>query len=228
VHLPGVDFELLRGGVVENTASVDEALSAVDKWAHQLADVFCDDGGEVVVVSDGGYTDVSMAVYPNLALRQAGLLSVRETSEGLEVDIESSEVIAMCDHQIAHLYCNCEASADRAAAALAEIDGIDAILPRSEVFCTGLGHDRAGERVVLAKPNAWFAPGLQCDEGCSTILGYDPSSIGLDATSVRASRGRGGLAPEDSCFLGATCDLPAPQEMCVTDLPDMLKKVMFE
>jgi hypothetical protein len=228
VYLPGVDFELVRGGVVENTASVDDALSAVDKWAHQLADVISADDGEVVVVSDGGYTDVSMAVYPNLALRQAGLLIARETPEGMEVDIEASEVIAMVDHQIAHLYCDSESSAERAAAVLAELDGVDAIVPRGDLFCAGLGHDRAGERVAIAKPNAWFAPGPCRDGGSSTILGYDPASIGVDASSVRASRGRGGLSPEDSCFLGATCKLPAPREMSVTDLPDVLKKVMFE
>jgi len=230
VYLPGVDFELVRGGVVDNTASAAEALGAVDKWASQLADVVRGDGGEVVVVSDGGYSDVSLAACPNLALRDAGLLSVKETPDGMEVDIEASDAIALVDHQFAHLYCVDEAAAERASDALADMEGIDAILPRSEVFCPGLGHDRAGERVAIARSGAWFAPRWRrSDEaGPRLALGYDPSGIGVDESAVRASRGRGDVSLEDSCFLAATCPLPAPQEMCVTDLPEVLRKVMFE
>ena len=230
VYMPGVDFELVRGGVVDNTASAVEALGAVDKWARRLADVVCGDGGEVVVVSDGGYSDVTLAACPNLALRDAGLLAVKETPDGMEVDIETSDAIALVDHQFAHLYCAGEAAADRAADALADMEGIDTILPRSEVFCPGLGHDRAGERVAIARSDAWFAQRwCRSDEdGPPAALGYDPSVIGVDESAVRASRGRGDVSLEDSCFLAATCPLPAPHEMCVTDLPDVLRKVMFD
>ena len=234
VYLPGVDFELVRGGVIDNTASAGEALVAVDQWASRLADAVCGDGGEVVVVSDGGYSDVSLAACPNLALRDAGLLAVRETPDGMEVDIEASDAIALVDHQFAHLYCVDEAAADRAAGALADMEGVDAILPRNEVFCSGLGHDRAGERVAVARPDAWFAPRWRRGDeerggdGGPAALGYDPSGVGVNESAVRASRGRGDVSLEDSCFLAATCQLPAPREMCVTDLPDVLKKVMFE
>ncbi|MDP6546738.1 MAG: alkaline phosphatase family protein [Phycisphaerae bacterium] len=230
VYLPGVDFELVRGGVVDNTASAGEALGDVDQWAHQLADVVRGDGGEVVVVSDGGYSDVTLAACPNLALRDAGLMAVRETPDGIQVDIEASDAIALVDHQFAHLYCVDETAADRAASALADTEGIDAILPRSEMFCSGLGHDRAGERVAVARSGAWFAPRWRRsdEQGSSAALGYDPSVIGVDESDVRASRGRSDVSLEDSCFLAATCQLPVPQEMCVTDLPDVLKKVMFD
>ena len=232
VYLPGVNFELVRGGVVDNTASAGEALADVDQWARRLADAVLADGGEVVVVSDGGYTDVSTVSRPNIALRDAGLLSVKETPDGIEVDLEASDAIAMVDHQIAHLYCVDEDAADRAQTALADVEGIDAVLPRSEVFCSGLGHDRAGERVVIARGGAWLAPcwsapGEKLSDNGPT-LGYDPSIVGVDETSVRASRGRADAAIEDACFLAAGSTLPAPREMCVTDLPEVLKKMMFE
>ena len=234
VCLPGVDFELVRGGVACNTASAAEALGDVDKWASELAGAVRGEGGEVVVVSDGGYSDVSLAAHPNLGLRDAGMLAVRETPDGMEVDIEASDAIALVDHQFAHLYCVDEAAADRAAGALADMEGIDAILPRNEVFCSGLGHDRAGERVAVARSDAWFAPRWRksdeegSNDGGPAKLGYDPSVLGVNESAVRASRGRGDVSLEDSCFLAATCQLPAPREMCVTDLPDVLKKVMFE
>ncbi len=233
VNLPGVDFELVRGGVADNSASMDQALVDVDNWAGQLAQAVCDDGGQVVVVSDGGYVDVSQAVSPNIALREAGLLVVSQTPDGPQVDMDASSAIAMVDHQVAHLYCAGEDAADEAAGVLAGVDGVDAVLPRSELFCTGLGHDRAGERVAIAKPDAWFSP----RSGAIEQLGFDPCELicsdnasDNDAREslVAASRGRDDVSLEDSCFLAATCPLDAPQEMCVTDLPDVLKKVMFE
>ena len=232
VYLPGVDFELVRGGVVDNTASVGQALGEVDKWASQLAEAVGADGGEVVVVSDGGYSDVSRAVFPNLALRQAGLLRVKETPDGMAVDLEASDAIALVDHQIAHLYCADEDAADRASDVLAGLEGVDAVLPRSEVFSPGLGHDRAGERVAVARADAWFAPRWRRADGGLTKLGYDPCELicgdGVDESSVRASRGRADVPLEDSCFLAAASQLPAGREMCVTDLPEVLKKAMFE
>ena len=236
VNLPGLDYELIRGGVADNAASAAEAIADIDKWAAALAETVCSDGGEVIVVSDGGYSDVSQAARPNMILRDAGMLIVKDTPEGAEVDIESSQAIALADHQFAHLYCVDEAAADRAADALANMDGLDAILPRSEVFCEGLGHDRAGERVALARPGAWFSPRWQDAAGGITKLGYDPCELiaGDDMSpedkesAVRASRGRSDVPLEDSCFLAATCPLPTPEEMCVTDLPDVLKKVIFE
>ena len=238
VNLPGVDFELVRGGVASNSASANQALEDIDYWAKRVAEVVGRDEGNVVVVSDGGYVDVSVAVSPNRALRQAGLLSVKETPNGLDVDIEASGAVAMVDHQIAHLYCVDEDVADEAVAALSGLEGVDQVLPRQELFCSGLGHDRSGERVAIAKPDAWFAPcwwesGEEISPGrTSAPLGYDPCELLGDLPDaellVRASRGRNDVSLDDSCFLAATCPLPAPQEMCVTDLPDVLKKVMFE
>jgi hypothetical protein len=68
-------------------------------------------------------------------------------------------------------------------------------------------------------------------QAAQSPLGYDPCELisdQADETSVRASRGLVDGSPETACFLGATFQLPAPQEMCVTELPDVLKKVMFE
>jgi hypothetical protein len=243
VYLPGVDFELVRGGVVGNTAAAAGAVGDVDKWASRLAEAVCGDGGEVVVVSDGGYSDVSVVAHPNLALRDAGMLAARETSDGMEVDIEASDAIALVDHQFAHLYCVDEAAADRAQDILADMEGIEAILSRDEVFCSGLGHDRAGERVAVARGEAWFShrwwrseekragnggPTKLGYDPCELICGDDPEAACANESSVRASRGRSDVSLEDSCFLAATCQLPAPQEMCVTDLPDVLRKMMFD
>jgi len=233
VNLPGVDYELIRGGVASNTASLDQALADVDSWARGLADKVCSDDGQVVVVSDGGYVDVSKSITPNIALRHAGLLVMKKTPDGPQIDMEASNAVAVVDHQIAHLYCDGEDVADQAAGVIAGLDGVDSVLPRSELFCQGLGHDRSGERVAIARAGAWFSP----RSGASGQLGYDPCEListdnapdgAAKESLVRASRGRADVSLDDSCFLAATCDLDTPQEMCVTDLPDALKKVMFE
>jgi len=232
VNLPGIDFELIRGGVIDNCASLEQALVDVDNRARGLADSVRDGGGQVVVVSDGGYVDVSQAIRPNVALRDAGLLIVGESPDGPVVDIEASRAVALADHQVAHLYCRGERAADEAAEVLSGLEGIDSIAPRSELFCPGLGHDRAGERVATARPKAWFSPRA----GSAGKLGFDPCELisnggancSADESLVRASRGRADVSLDDSCFLAATDPLETPREMCVTDLPDVLKKVMFE
>jgi len=246
VYLPGVDFELVRGSVADNS-SAGRALADVDAWARGLADLVRGDGGETVVVSDGGYSDVSGAVCPNVRLRDSGLLVTRDTDRGEQVDFEASRALALVDHQFAHLYCVDERAADEAAAAVADLEGVDTVLARSDVFRAGLGHDRAGERVMIARTGAWFAyrwwdrdsnpPALAREVGSEGKCGYDPcelfaapdgTGIDTDESAVRASRGRSDVPDEDCCFLAAGCELPAPDEMCVTDLPNVLRQMMFD
>jgi len=246
VYLPGVDFELVRGSVDDNP-SAQEALAEVDARAHELAEVVCGDGGEAVVVSDGGYSNVKQAACPNVRLKDAGLLVTRDTDQGERIDLDASRAMALVDHQFAHLYCVDERAADEAVSAVADLEGVDAVLPRSEVFHCGLGHDRAGERVMIARPDAWFAyrwwgagaepPAWAYQVASDRKCGYDPcelfaggqaDSIDPDESAVRASRGRSDVPQSDCCFLASTCPLPAPDEMCVTDLPGVLRQVMFD
>lgn len=236
VHLPGVDIAAQRHGI--NSKEVSAALAKIDKYAHKLAKAVISGGGQVVITSSGGYVDVTGVCHPNIALEKAGLLKTKQTGEGLLVDFENSRAVAMTDHQIAHIYCDDEDIADQAVKVISSLDGVEKVCERSEVFCQGLGHDRAGEYVAIAKPDQWFSyrwwggdtepPRLAYNGGAEGKCGYDPCELfeGLDESKVRASRGRTDIDIADQCLFGATCDVQISQDPCVTDIPSLLKQIM--
>ena len=59
-----------------------------------------------MIVSEYGLNAVSDAGFPNRWLRQAGLLQVTRNATGELLDPGASRAFAVCDHQIAHIYCH--------------------------------------------------------------------------------------------------------------------------
>ncbi len=253
VYLPGVGTEIVRGGT--GSPVVIDALRTVDAYAMRIAECVAESGGEVVIVSSGGYVDVTRAVAPNAALAAAGLLKTVKTDAGDVLDTAGSRAFAMVDHQFAHLYCADDESACEATAVLAGLDGVDAVLPREEVFCEGLGRDRAGEYVIIAARDAWFAyrwwadgqtpPAMAYETGdlcnsshspnsekcgydpCELFAGAEPGKIAYDESLVRASKGRADAPTESACVLGSTCNLQCEDDVSVTDLPKILRELMY-
>jgi len=64
----------------------------------------------VVVLSEYGITEVSGAVHVNRALREAGLLCVRDELGSDKLDAGASEAFAVADHQVAHVYVRARSS----------------------------------------------------------------------------------------------------------------------
>jgi len=233
VRLPGVDFELERHGL--GSPNVLAALRELDRIARHLAMSVQGDGGQSVVLSDGAYTTVQRSAAPNLLLRRAGLLTVRQTPGGEEVDMDNSRAFAMIDHQVAHIYCD-EAVAREAADIVARDTAVAGVFSRDEMFAPGMGHDRAGERVVLAAPDAWLdyrwwevtQPPRQIASKC----GYDPCEL-LDAwprnvDAIQASLGLvQGIEDSDRPILAASFELPQ-QRYLATDLPELLRSRIFQ
>ncbi len=209
VYLPGIDAELVRQGLGAEGAL--EAVRQVDRQAARIAECVGADGGEVLAVSDGGYVPVTRVGLPNLRLRDAGLLEVSRTDGGEAIDVASSRAFALTDGQVAHLDCRDESIAEEASAVVGGDGAVAEVLPRSECFCAGLGHDRAGERVVLAARDAWLAPywweegrrpGLTGHGDATAKCGLDLSEWleadvpdGPAPSQVRAARG---LVPPDA------------------------------
>ena len=239
VYLPGLNYELVRHGM--DSPQALEAMRELDGLAKALAAAVAAEGGQTIIVSDGGYVPVSRVSFPNARLREAGLLKARQarSGRGWEIDFEASRAFAMADHQVAYLYCADDESARAAAPVLAADPAVGALLNRDESFASGLGHDRAGELVALAAGDAWF--GYQLDDTsleASSVLsaeakaGFDPCELlGPDQAAnpfaVRASRG---LIPDDGadqCVIAATCELPFEGPIKVTDVPEVLKRVLF-
>lgn len=151
VYVPQLDYDLQKLGpgapeCVESLAKVFEVLTPLVEKVQA-------DGGRVVVLSEYGMTAVNRAAAPNALFAKAGLL---QTNEKGEVDYEASDVFALCDHQVAHIYCKDEAATDRAAEILEgveEVAGVYRGAGRAEV---GLDCDRAGDLVIFSHEDAWF------------------------------------------------------------------------
>lgn len=155
VYLPHLDYALQKVG--PSHASIPAEVAAVDAIAGDLADTFRAKGYGVVALSEYGITPVTNAAFPNRVLRDAGLVAFRRDASGETLDHGASRAFAVPDHQVAHVYCRSPGDADAAVAALSGSPGVAAVLRGAERAAAGLDHPRAGDLVVLSKPDRWFA-----------------------------------------------------------------------
>jgi predicted AlkP superfamily pyrophosphatase or phosphodiesterase len=154
VYLPHLDYDHQRFGPgAEQSAAAARELDGV---LGDLVDVARDRGDTVVVLSEYGITDARRPVDVNRALRRAGLLNVY-TQAGMEyLDPWTSRAFAVADHQVAHVYVRDPGDVAAARSALADLPGVDLVLEGDAKRDAGLGHERAGELVLVAEPDAWF------------------------------------------------------------------------
>jgi len=201
VYLPHLDYDHQRygPGAPESAA----AARALDEVAGSLVDAARGRGDTVVVLSEYGITDARRPVDVNRALRRAGLLNVY-TQAGMEyLDPWTSRAFAVADHQVAHVYVRDPADLDAARAALAGLPGIDLLLGGAGRADAGLGHERAGDLVLVAEPDAWFtyyywlddarAPDFARQVEIHRKPGYDPAELFMDPDD-RLVKARAGTA----------------------------------
>src|SRR5690606_38617698 len=138
-----------------------QAVPALDALLHAFVDAM-PDGTAVVAATESIVTPVVEALYPNRVLRGLSLLdTVPLPSGGLGVDVAESAAFALADHQLCHIYFNDPAAAGLVAAVFAGecSDGIALVVASDEQRdLLGLDHTRAGDVVLVACPDTWFAP----------------------------------------------------------------------
>jgi predicted AlkP superfamily pyrophosphatase or phosphodiesterase len=186
VYLPHLDYCLQKYG--PSAPEIPKELTEVDALVGSLLDHFEAQGVRTIVLSEYGIVDVSGPVHVNRALRQAGLLAVREEL-GLELlDPGASDAFAVADHQIAHVYVRDPSQIERVRGVLQEVPGIERVVKDKREL--GLDHPRAGELVCLAEPDRWFtyyhwlddarAPDFARSVDIHRKPGYDPVELFLD------------------------------------------------
>jgi predicted AlkP superfamily pyrophosphatase or phosphodiesterase len=173
-----------------------EWLSETDRWPETV----------VTVVNEYGFHAVEQPVFPNRALREAGLLAVTDDGAGgEEVDLPASRAFAMVDHQVAHVYTDAPEAARRA---LEPLDGVDDVLGPAGRAARGVDHAHTGDLVAVADRDAWFqyywwtdhddALYYATDMDIHAKPGYDPCELfvgeaglaSLDPTRISGSHGR--------------------------------------
>jgi predicted AlkP superfamily pyrophosphatase or phosphodiesterase len=201
VYLPHLDYDLQRYG--PDGPQAVAAARAVDEVAGGLAAHARARGATVVVLSEYGLVPVARPVDVNRALRRAELLRVY-TQAGMEyLDPWVSRAFAVADHQVAHVYVRRAADVPAVRDLLAATPGVAEVLDADGLAAAGLAHERSGELLAVAAPDAWFtyyywledarAPDFARLVEIHRKPGYDPAELFLDPAD-RAVRLRAALA----------------------------------
>ena len=154
VYLPHLDYNLQRVGPSDPRAAVD--VAAIDEVASDLIQFYESRGVRVIVLSEYGLVEVRTPIHINRALRERGLIAVRDELGGDILDAGASAAFAVADHQVAHVYVNDRARTHEVRAALETLDGVEAVLDDTQQRAHHLGHRRSGQLVAVARPDAWF------------------------------------------------------------------------
>lgn len=203
-YLPHLDYDHQRFGP-DDPRSL-KAIEELDALVGKLVAAADEVGAETIVVSEYAIEDVSRAVLPNRALREAGLLHARPQPPnpagghvGERLDLFASRAFAVVDHQLAHVHVRDAADRAQVRELCAGLDGVAAVLEGPARADAGLDHPRAGDLVLLSEPDAWFAYPFWLDDAqapdfARTVAihdkpGYDPLELFLDpAIKVPALR----------------------------------------
>jgi predicted AlkP superfamily pyrophosphatase or phosphodiesterase len=190
VYLPHLDYNLQRLGPDAPAIATD--LAAVDGIVGDLIDFYEARDAQVIVLSEYGIVRVNKPIHLNRALREAGLLRVREELNLEILDPGASAAFAVADHQVAHVYVNDPSKRDKVQRVLEQTAGVDAVLNGFEKEQLGIDHPRAGEFVAIAEPEAWFtyyywledrrAPDFARTVDIHRKPGYDPVELFVDPT----------------------------------------------
>jgi predicted AlkP superfamily pyrophosphatase or phosphodiesterase len=188
VYLPHLDYCLQQYGP-EDTRTLPE-LSAIDKLVEELIIFYQKHGVDVLLVSEYGITPVDQVCHPNRILRKAGYLQTTKSLTWELLDCGASKAFAVADHQIAHVYVQDKEMIPDIVALFQEDESTQKVYTGEERTEIGLHHDRAGDIVLLAKPNAWYtyyywneeqlAPDFARCVDIHRKPGYDPVELFVD------------------------------------------------
>ena len=230
-YLPHLDYSGHREGPASPRHRAE--ARALDALLAPLLDAAASDGARAVVLSEYSFLPVSRPVALNRALREAGLLAVREV-EGCEYLYPGDcRAFAMADNQVAHVYLpaatDLEAAARKAKRLLARADGVAEVLDRQGQRERGLDHVRSGDLVVLAQRDAHFTYYWWLDEAKAPPFartvdihakpGFDAAELFFDPrrkcipTTAEAVRGSHGLVLEDGAGWAAFLASDPPKEL---------------
>ncbi|HLT39958.1 MAG TPA: alkaline phosphatase family protein, partial [Enhygromyxa sp.] len=188
VYLPHLDYGLQKLGPAH--PDIPRQLREIDAICGELIDAAERAGQRVIVVSEYGITAVTGPVHINRALREAGLIAVREELGEEHFDAGASRAFAVADHQIAHVYVRDPGEIDEVRTLLERLPGVERVLDAAGKRELGLDHPRAGELVAISQADRWFtyyywlddrrAPDYARTVDIHRKPGYDPCELFVD------------------------------------------------
>lgn len=206
-YLPTLDYDLQRFGPTHKRSRA--ALNLLSMQLKRLAKTAAAHDYDILIFGDYAIASVDTPVYPNLALRDAGLFGLR-TVKGMNYpDFYTGRAFAVVDHEIAHVFVRDPEDTARTVDALKSLHGVAEVLEPHEQADLGVGHRQSGELLLLAEPGCWFAypwwrekhhapdyashvdihnkPGF---DPCELFFGWPLPSVSQNASRIRGSHGR--------------------------------------
>lgn len=236
-YLPTLDYDLQRKCPV-NTNEYENILAKAEIQLNEIYNEALQSGYDVIIFGDYDIKPVSEAVFPNMALLEAGLMKVRKISGMVYPDFYLSSSFTVVDHEIAHVYIKNDSVEAAVYNMLKELPGIGKILDRNDQKELGIAHKNSGELILLAEHGKWFAypwwkdkksapdyashvdihnkPGY---DPCELFMGWPPGSVSLDTTKIKGSHGMTG--PGREVVWASTC----PVTGTINSLIDLSKAV---
>jgi predicted AlkP superfamily pyrophosphatase or phosphodiesterase len=188
IYLPHLDYNLQRLG--PDDARVRADVRAIDAVCGRLIERLRARGRRIIVLSEYGLTRVTRPVHINRALRDAGLLAVRDELGTDMLDGGASEAFAVADHQVAHVYLRNASRLGEVRSLIERLPGVETVMTGRDIAAAGLDHERAGELVAVAAADAWFtyyywlddrrAPDFARTVDIHRKPGYDPAELFVD------------------------------------------------
>ena len=212
-YLPHLDYDLQRHG--PHSPEARRALDFLLGYLTRLKRACADFGYDWIFVGDYAIEPVKRgAVFPNRALRDAGLFRVRDIRRMAYTDFFTSPAFAVVDHQIAHVHCRDAQAIAAAKACLQAVPGVAEVLDRQAQTARGIAHERSGDLLLVAEDGAWFAyPWFEKKEApdyashvdihnkpgydpCELYFGWPPGSVSSDTAKIRGAHGNVGAGFE--------------------------------
>jgi len=141
-------------------------------------------GVAVRIVSEYGISPVSRPVHLNRLFREKGWLSLKDELGREMLDAGGSQVFAVADHQVAHVYVRDRHLLGEVRTLLERTPGV------AEVRDGAVCGDRAGDLIAVAEPDAWFTYYYWTDDAKAPDFartidihrkpGYDPAELFID------------------------------------------------
>jgi predicted AlkP superfamily pyrophosphatase or phosphodiesterase len=170
-YLPHLDYSGHRAG--PDTDAHRAAARELEPLLAALLAAAEADGARAIVLSEYSFMPVRRPVALNRALREAGMLGLREVAGAEYLYPGDSRAFAMVDNQVAHIYFPMSKKvsgtflesrrvpdtffdAKKVKAMLEKVDGVAEVLDADGKAARGLAHVRSGDLVALAEPDAHF------------------------------------------------------------------------
>ncbi len=205
-YLPHLDYELQKSG--PDSAAATQAFDEIRGFLGDLVEGAHKAGYHVIVFGDYAIMQVSRPVHPNRTLREAGFMSVRRIGKMLYPDLYASRAFAVVDHQVAHVIVKDPTDIGAVRDVLSDLSGVAKVLDADGKREAGIDHPRAGDLVLVAERDSWFAypwwtsasetpdyathvdihskPGY---DPCELFTGWWPFATSTDASKICGSHG---------------------------------------